>query len=109
MAGNGLALLDRALDVARNELRALADRDYDTAADLSQERAALLDEAWKGRTPGVQDDAYRTKLLELAEIQKGLMRIAEEAQELVRAGLRHTHREQKRMTAYHRSVSMALN
>ena len=102
-----LELLDRALETARDEERALAAKDYERAATLHASRARLPQDAWSLRS-GASVEIYRHKLSELSELQKGMMRIARDARDTVRASLQHTHRQQKRLTAYQKCVRMAF-
>ena len=102
-----LDLLDQALETAREEERALAARNYDRAAELHAGRAQLVQEAWSLRA-AVPVELYRRKLGELAELQKGMMRTARDARDIVRASLQHTHRQQKRLNAYQKCVRMAF-
>lgn len=102
-----LELLDRALESARNEMRALAARDYELAAELHANRAQLVQDAWNMRT-AVPVEVYRHKLNELSELQKNLMRTARDARDIVRASLQHTHRQQKRLGAYQKCLRMAF-
>ncbi len=102
-----LELLDRALETARREMRALAARDYELAAELHADRAQLVQDAWNLRT-AVPVEVYRHKLNELSELQKSLMRTARDARDIVRASLQHTHRQQKRLGAYQKCLRMAF-
>lgn len=102
-----LELLDRALETARNEVHALAARDYELAAELHASRAQLVQDAWHLRS-AVPVEIYRRKLNELSELQKTMMRTARDARDIVRASLQHTHRQQKRLVAYQKCVRMAF-
>lgn len=102
-----LDLLDRALETAREEERAIMARNYALAADLHEQRSRMLQDAWLLRT-AAPVDVYRRKLQELSELQKRLMQMARDARDVVRASLQHTHRQQKRLSAYHKCLRMAF-
>lgn len=107
MTAHALELLDRALETARGEERALAAGDYDLAGTLYAERVRMTEDAWNLRADAPAA-LYRTKLAELSELQKGIMRIARDACDTARASLQHTHRQKKRLTAYHNCLRMAF-
>ena len=102
-----LELLDRALETARNEIRALAARDYKLAAELHVSRAQLIQDAWDLRA-AVPAELYRRKLNEISDLQKSMMGTVRDARDIVRASLQHTHLQQKRLVAYQKCVRMAF-
>ncbi len=104
---NPLDILDMALNVAHGEERALSARNYELAAELHANRVKLLDAAWKLRDLAPAD-AYRKKLLEMVDIQKNVQGMVEKAHDVIRASLQHTHRQQRRLTAYQKCVRMAM-
>ena len=74
----GIALLDEALELARQELA----------------RETM--------------DEYRSRLLEQARLQEQLSDIAARARNDVRQSLNHARREQRRIRGYHQAVGHAL-
>ena len=107
MTAQALELLDRALETARGEERALTAGNYDLAGELYAQRVQMTRDAWNLRMD-VPVALYRNKLSELSELQKGIMRIARDACETARASLQQTRRQQKRLTAYHKCVRMGF-
>ena len=105
--GQGLSLLDQALDLARQEMAALEDGAYDRAVELAERRGELTGMAWQLlESDGV--DQYRKRLIELTRLQEHLTELAAQAQEVVRASLQRSRLEKQRMRGYHQAVGQAL-
>ncbi|WP_298031135.1 hypothetical protein [uncultured Desulfovibrio sp.] len=105
--GQGLSLLDQALDLARQEMAALEDRAYDKAVELAERRGEVTSMAWHLLESGGADQ-YRNRLIELTRIQEHLSELAVQARDVVRASLQHSRMEKQRMRGYHQAVGQAL-
>ena len=71
----GIALLDEALELARQERAALENANYEEAIELAERRGELTGMAW-GLLVREAVDAYRGRLLEQARLQEQLSDIA---------------------------------
>lgn len=103
----GIALLDEALELARQERAALENANYEEAIELAERRGELTGMAW-GLLVREAVDAYRGRLLEQARLQEQLSDIAARARDDVRQGLSQARREQRRIRGYHQAVGHAL-
>lgn len=104
----GIALLNEALDLARQEKTALESGAYENAIALAEKRKDLTNMAWN--LYGAADkDSYTTKLGQLAMLQKQLTAIATRTHAAIRAKLNHSRQEKKRYRGYQMAVSQALN
>lgn len=103
----GIALLDEALELARQERAALENANYEEAIELAGRRGELTGMAWSLLVREATDE-YRSRLLELARLQEQLSDIAARARNDVRQGLSHARQEQRRIRGYHQAVSHAL-
>ena len=88
----GLCLLDEALDLARQEMLALEDGAYDRAVELAERRNEVTSMAWHVLESG-STDQYRNRLIELTRLQEHLADLAAKAQEVIRASLQRSRRE----------------
>lgn len=82
--GQGLCLLDQALDLARQEMAALEDGAYEKAVELAERRNEVTSMAWHVLESGCADQ-YRNRLIELTQLQEHLTTIAAKARDIVRA------------------------
>lgn len=105
--GQGLCLLDQALDLARQEMAALEDGAYEKAVELAERRNEVTSMAWHVLESGCADQ-YRNRLIELTQLQEHLTTIAAKARDIVRAGLQRSRQEKQRLRGYHRAVGQAL-
>lgn len=103
----GIALLDEALELARQERAALESANYEEAIELAERRGELTGMAWGLLVRDAMDD-YRSRLLELARLQEQLSDIAARARDKVRQSLSQAHKEQRRIRGYHQAVGHAL-
>ena len=103
----GIALLDEALVLARQERAALESANYEEAIELAGRRGELTDMAWSMLDQDSVED-YRSRLAEQARLQKELTGIAGRARDEVRRSLNHSRQEQRRMRGYHQAVGHAL-
>lgn len=103
----GLALLDEALDLARQEKSALEEGEYDEAIGMAQKRVDITDQAWNFLQT-TEHEPYRKRLLELADLQKQLTELATSARNAVRQRMNRSRQEKKRMQGYHLAVGQAL-
>ncbi|MDE5879181.1 MAG: hypothetical protein K2G99_04035 [Desulfovibrio sp.] len=103
----GIALLDEALVLARQERAALESANYEEAIELAGRRGELTDMAWSMLAPDAVED-YRSRLAEQARLQEELTGIAGRARDEVRRSLNHSRQEQRRMRGYHQAVGQAL-
>lgn len=104
----GLKMLDQVLDMARKELLLIKAENFAEASEVAEARTALLESAWNYRNEGIDDTTWRDKLLELAGLQQELQALTQSAYDLTKASLQHTKKEKKRIVAYHKSVTQAL-
>lgn len=105
--GQGLALLDEAMDLARREKCALEDGEYEDAIQIAEKRTEITGMAWNFLSCA-ERDPYRHKLLELADIQKQLTELATRAQAAVRDRMNRSKQEKRRMKGYSKAVGLAL-
>ena len=103
----GIALLDEALVLARQERAALENANYEEAIELAGRRGELTDMAWSLLDEASAED-YRSRLAEQARLQEELTGMAGRARDEVRRSLNHSRQEQRRMRGYHQSVGYAL-
>ena len=103
----GIALLDEALALARQERAALENADYEEAIELAGRRGELTDMAWSMLEPDAAED-YRSRLAEQARLQEELTGMAGRARDEVRRSLNHSRQEQRRIRGYHQAVGYAL-
>lgn len=103
----GIYLLDQALGLARQEMSALDDGEYENAVQLATRRGELISRAWGMLDTGSREK-YRNRLLELNGLQDQLARKARETQALIRDSLGRSRKEKQRMRGYHLAVSQAL-
>ena len=102
-----LALLDDALEMARKEKSALEEGAYDAAIELAAERNRVTGLAWNSMKAG-EEAAYRTRLLEISDLQNQLAQFAASARDKIRASLNRSRQEKKRIKGYHMAVEQAL-
>lgn len=104
----GLALLDEALELARQEKSALEEGEYDNAIGMAQKRAELTGMAWNYlRKP--DHTPYRERLSQLSALQRQLTDLATSARNTVRQRMNRSRQEKKRMQGYHLAVGQALH
>lgn len=103
----GIALLDEALDLARQEKNALETGEYDEAITMAQKRGELTNMAWNYFDHSEQEP-YRARLLELSGLQEQLAVIAVKAKDAVRKRMHHSRIEKRRMQGYHMAIGQAL-
>lgn len=103
----GIALLDEALELARQERAALEDGEYDNAISIAQKRSELTGMAWN-YFDHAETEPYRARLLELSGLQKQLVEIAARARDAVRQRMNRSKLEKRRMHGYHVAVGQAL-
>lgn len=103
----GIALLDEALNLARQEKNALEAGAYDQAIELAEKRGKITGMAWDFANMS-DNGQYRGKLLELSGLQAQLTEIATRAKEVVRQKLGRSKVEKRRMRGYHMAVEQAL-
>lgn len=103
----GIALLDEALVLARQERAALESANYEEAIELAGRRGELTDMAWNLLDEAAVED-YRSRLAEQARLQEELTLIAGRARDEVRRSLNESRQQQRRMRGYHQSVGLAL-
>ncbi|MDR2821099.1 MAG: hypothetical protein LBB60_11295 [Desulfovibrio sp.] len=103
----GIRLLDKALDIAHQEMTALEDGDYRRAEKLAEKRGGIIDEAWNL----LEDDAtdqYRSRLVSLSQMQECLTSMANGARSVIVDSLRKSRLERRRMHGYRQSVGHAF-
>lgn len=103
----GIRMLDQALELAKQELAAIANEAYTDALELSKERGKLTNAAWEIYDKSLRED-YRSRLLKLNAIHTKLTAHATAAHEYVRSTLQQSKRERRRMNGYHLAISQAL-
>ena len=103
----GIALLDEALQLARQERAALENANYEEAMELAGRRGELTDMAWSFLDDAAVED-YRTRLAEQSRLQEELNGLATRARDEVRQSLNHSRQEQRRIRGYHQAVGHAL-
>lgn len=102
-----LALLEEALDMARQEKNALECGAYDEAIELAQKRGCITGQAWNLVQPGDRA-AYEQGLRELLNLQGQLAKIAARAKDAIRERLNRSRQEKRRIQGYHLAVGQAL-
>ena len=107
MQNQGLLMLDKALELATLEQKAMEKEDYDDAIMLSRQRGKITNEAWDFFQADFREE-YRTRLLRLQNIHMHLKSLAMQAHEKVQASLQHSRNEKRRMRGYRAAVSHAL-
>ncbi len=103
----GTALLDDALDLARQEMNALDDGRYEDAVDLATKRSHMTATAWQCYEPDQRED-YRVRIIKLNDFQKSLTATAQRLYNEVRASLSRSRSEKRRMHGYRMAVGQAL-
>lgn len=103
----GIALLDEALALARQERAALENANYEEAIELAGRRGELTDMAWSMLDEGAAED-YRSRLAEQARLQEELTGMAGRARDEVRRSLNQSRQQHRRMRGYHQAVGYAL-
>lgn len=103
----GIALLDEALELARQERTALLEGFYEEAIDLAERRGELTGQAWNllGSESAAQ---YRKRILELTRLQEQLSNLASSARDKIRESLSRSRQEKKRIRSYHTAIGQAL-
>lgn len=101
----GSVILDEALELARQEKKALEEGEYDAAIEMAEKRAQLTGMAYNSANA---DENFRLRLVELAKIQKQLTEIATKARDMVRARMNRSRQEKKRIRGYQMAVNQAL-
>lgn len=107
MENRGLLMLDRALELAEQEMAAVQNEAYEDAIEISRERGEITNQAWDYYSSDVREE-YRSRLLELKSIHQLLQRIATEAHAKVEASLKQSKQERRRMRGYQTCVTHAL-
>ena len=107
MDNRGLLMLDRALELAEQEMAAVQNEAYEDAIEISRERGEITNQAWDYYSSDVREE-YRSRLLELKSIHQLLQRIATEAHAKVEASLKQSKQERRRMRGYQTCVTHAL-
>lgn len=102
-----LDLLDDALEMARKEKSALEEGAYENAIELAQERNKITGMAWNSMKAG-EENAYRSKLLEISNLQAQLAKFAMNARDQIRASLNRSRQEKKRIKGYRMAIEQAL-
>lgn len=103
----GAALLDEAIDLARQEKAALENGEYEKAIELAEKRNEVTGLAWNNfRTE--EKDGYKQRLLKLSSLQTHLSGIAGRAHEAIRQKLSRSRLEKRRMQGYHMAIGQAL-
>ena len=105
--GQGLALLDEALNLAKQEKTALEGGSYEEAIELATRRGEITGMAWS-LMDLADSGLYKNKIKTLADLQKQLTSIASAAQENIRQRLCRSRKEKKRIQGYHLAVGQAL-
>lgn len=103
----GISMLDRALDLAHQEMAALENGDYDIAVELAEQRNDVTSRAWLMLESGSSED-YRNRLLKLSDLQHQLTDMATQTQERLRQTLNQGKQQKRRLSAYHSALGHAL-
>lgn len=101
------ALLDEAMDLARQEKAALENGEYEKAIELAEKRNEVTGIAWNNYN-AAEKDAYQQRLLKLSSLQTHLSDIASRAHEAIRQKLSRSRLEKRRMQGYHMAIGQAL-
>ncbi|MDR1857160.1 MAG: hypothetical protein LBR22_08410 [Desulfovibrio sp.] len=104
--GQGVRMLEKAIDIAYQEMAALESGEYDEAGRWASKRGELVNKAWG--LLKTDKDQYMPYLLNLTRLQERLTLMATEAKNNITGGLRRSRDERKRMQGYRRSVAQAL-
>ncbi len=105
--GQGVELLNEAIDLARQEKKALEDGEYDDAIQFAEKRAELTGMAWN-LLDAASRESFKKRLEILGDFQKQLTDIALKAQTAIRNRMNHSKQEKRRMNAYSMAVGQAL-
>ncbi|MBO4369474.1 MAG: hypothetical protein J5803_05190 [Desulfovibrio sp.] len=100
-------MLDRALELAHEEMTAMENEAYEDAIELSKERGRITEEAWDFFDATVREE-YRSRLLELGQVHKRLYTLAKEAHKRVQESLQSCKQEKRRMRGYQTAISHAI-
>lgn len=103
----GIALLDEALELARQEKAALEGGEYEEAIGMAQKRSELTQMAWNYVDPKVKEP-YRVRLTELDTLQRQLTLMATTARDVVRGRLNRSKQEKRRMNGYQMALGHAM-
>lgn len=103
----GTMILDEALELARQEKKALEDGEYDSAIEMAAKRVQLTGMACNMMEKAEQEP-FRLRLAELSKIQKQLIEAAARARDAVRQSMNRSRQEKKRMAGYHMAIGQAL-
>lgn len=104
----GIELLDEAIDLARQEKKALEDGEYDDAIHLAKKRTELTGMAWN-LFDASSRETFRNRLQLLSDFQKQLTDLAIRAQTAIRNRMNRSKQEKRRMNAYSVAVGQALH
>lgn len=103
----GISMLDRALELAHQEMVALESGDYDIAVELAEQRNDVTSRAWLMLESGSSEE-YRNRLLKLTDMQHQLTDMATQTQERLRETLNQGKQQKRRMRAYHSAINHAM-
>jgi hypothetical protein len=100
---DSLKLLDKAMELGREELDLLDAGELDAAGDIARERGELLAQAWKLRDDASLDELQR-KLVQMQSLQGRLTDHARSLHAKLKEELRRTREEDRRLAGYGSSV-----
>lgn len=96
-------ILDQALETGRLELGQLCEGEVEEAERLAQERSALMEEAWRMRSPK-RIGQLKEKLLQLQSLQGQITAEARRLHEAIKRDLLKARQENQRLTGYRTSL-----
>ncbi len=97
-------LLDEAIEIGKQELRAINANDEVKAAQLAEKRSALIQAAWEQRHD-CDPKVYKAKLLQLQSMQKFLTNVVQEQKNTSGKNVVRARKETKRMDGYKKAMS----
>ncbi len=95
--------LNEALDIGRKEFIALASDNLDEAESLSEKRNWLISQAWSAKQ-GADGDTYKSKLLQIQNMQHRLTVEATAKKQEVMKVLMRSRKENRRLTGYKKAM-----
>ncbi|GFH62775.1 MAG: hypothetical protein ZNDK_0546 [Candidatus Desulfovibrio kirbyi] len=103
----GICLLDRALNIAHQEMAAIEAGEYDKAGELARQRGDIISQAWS-LLGDESAEQYRSRLVSLAQMQRCLTSMAAGTRDVVVESLQKSRQGKKRMRGYRQSLGHVL-
>lgn len=105
---DSLRVYDACLAMIAMETEALENEDEERLLELSQNRAALMNEAW-GKRAGCSSALLLERLEAIRKAQRTLEEKTEQRTETLRIALKSTSKESTRLAGYGRALGDGMN